>query len=180
MTATMRLYEISDARNILDTWLEESEGEMTPELEALLGDLTGQMTEKIERVALYVRERLAHAKAVKDERDRLDAIVKREEKAAESLKSYLKLQMERLGTARVNGLLATVAIQNNSVPSVACALDNEALKIAYLTNSPIGQFVVEVPAVYRIAHSAVVAAQKAGDPLPAEIEVSLGSHLRIR
>ena len=59
----MTLYQIADAREILDTWLLETEGEVTPELEALLAEIDGKADEKIERVALYIREQLALATA---------------------------------------------------------------------------------------------------------------------
>lgn len=171
----LKLYEISQARVVLDTWLAESEGELTPELEVMLNELDGQADEKIERVALYVRERSAHAAAVKEERDRLAAIVKREEKAAESLKGYLKLQMERLGKTKVNGLLATIAIQSNP-PSVTSTLTNEELhQMAHVCD-----FVVTVPASYRIDRDVVLARHKEGKPLPAGVVVERGSHIRIR
>jgi len=186
MTATLKLYEIAQARDVLDAWLAESEGELTPELETMLNELDGQADEKIERVALFVRERQAQAKAVREERDRLDAIVKREEKAAESLKSYLKFQMERLGKIKVNGLLATVAIQRNSQPSVTHGLPDDTLRACYLTSGTadeqlpgVGQFVRETIS-YRIDRDAVLAAQKAGDLIPSEIVVDLGTHIRIR
>lgn len=181
MTSAVKLYEISAARDILDAWLNESEGELTPALQELLDQLDGQADEKIERVALYVRERLATAKAVKEEAERLQAIVKREEKAAESLKGYLKGQMERLGKAKVNGLLCTVAIQANSVPSVTCPLTDEEIKAAFFDNeSPVGQFIREVPVSYRLDRDAVLQAFKAGDAIPDVIAVEKGTHLRIR
>lgn len=180
MGTTMKLYEIKDARAILDTWLDETEGELTPELAELLDQIDGQADEKIERVALYIRERLAQAKAVREERDRLDATVKREERAAESLKTYLKLQMESLGKTKVNGLLATIAIQRNSQPSVTHALTDADLAHAYETHAPVAQFIREIPVSYRIDRDAVLAAQKAGDAIPSEIVIELGNHLRIR
>lgn len=183
MTATMKLYEITNARDVLDTWLAESEGEMTPELEAMLNELDGQADEKIERVALYVRERLANAEAVKVEQQRLLGIQKREEKAAESLKAYLKRQMEALGKTKVNGLLATIAIQKNSQPSMTHVLTGDALALHFaglIENSKVEQFVREIPVSYTIDRDAVLTAWRAGDALPDEIIVEHGTHLRIR
>lgn len=181
MTATMKLYEIADARAILDGWLEETEGEVTPELEALLSGLDAKADEKIERVALYIRERVSRAAAVKEEVIRLAAIVKRDEKAAESLKAYLHRQMNELGKTRVNGLLCTVAIQANSVASVTTALNDDDLKAAYCDiEHPVSQFVREVPVSYRLDRDAVLQAFKAGGEIPDAIIVEKGSHLRIR
>lgn len=176
---TTKLYELSQAREILDGWLAESEGEFTPEMEALLADLDGAADEKIERVGLFIREQMADAAAIKTEEDRLTARRKAREKAAESLKAYLHREMDKLGKAKVQGLLCTVAVQKNP-PSVMCALGDAELLAAREGDDPVGQFVREVPASYRIDRDAVLAAYKAGDPIPPAIAVVVGSHVRIR
>lgn len=183
MTASVALYDLSNARAILDEWLNESEGEVTPELEALLAELDVKADEKIERVALYIRERLARAAAVKEEVQRIQAIQKREEKAAESLKAYLHREMERLGKDKVNGLLCTVALQKNP-PAVGTLLTDADLAVAYREEDPalagVGQFIVEIPTSYRLDKDAVKAAAKNGDYIPPCITVSQGYSLRIR
>lgn len=170
------LYEIADARIILDRILEDHEGELTPELEAELDALGEQFTEKAERVALYIRERASHAKAVREERDRLDAMVKREERTAESLKDYLKRQMDRLGKTKVEGVLVTIAVQTNP-PSVKTPLSSEELQKHY---DKVSDYVVEVPAWYRIDRDKVLAAEKMGATLPDWVTVERGKHVRIR
>lgn len=167
---TIALYEIADARGILDEWLTETEGEVTPELEALLAELETDAVQKIERVALYIRERKAHATAVKEERDRLDALVKRETKAAESLTDYLHRQMVALNKDKVHGVLCTIAIQRNSVPSVTCAADVDALPPAL--RRTITTVVLDREEVLR--------RWKANEELPEVISVIHGSHVRIR
>lgn len=175
---TVTLYQIADMRDVLDEWLAESEGEVTPELQQLLDELEGKANEKIERVGLYVREQLALASAIDEEAKRLAARSAARKKAAEGLKAYLKANMERLGTKKVEGLLATVAIQNNP-PAVTCPLTEDQLKDAFLGSSPVGQFVRETVS-YRVDRDAVMMAHKAGDTLPADIAVTVGSHVRIR
>jgi hypothetical protein len=178
MTASVKLYELSAARDILDGWLAESEGEVTPELEALLAELDANVDEKIERVALFVRERLATAAAVKEEVQRLQAIQKREEKAAESLKGYLLREMQRLGKAKVNGLLATVALQNNP-PSVKGELAPDYL-IELIGVDETKAFVTYVPESFALNRRAVLDAHKAGTPIPSGLTVEQGVSLRIR
>jgi hypothetical protein len=174
MTST--LYELADARDLLDRVLEEHDGELTPEIEALLNDLDVAVNQKVERVGLYIRERLAHSKAVKEERDRLNAIAQRDEKTAESLKSYLLRQMERLGKTKVEGVLLTVAVQNNP-PSVKSPLDSDQLREHYDKAS---DYVAEVPASYRIDRDKVLAAFKMGAQLPEWVTVERGTHIRLR
>ncbi len=186
--STVALYELANARDILDTWLLESDGELTPELEQLLAELDGKADEKIERVALYIRERLAHSAAVKEEVVRLVAIQRREERAADSLKAYLLAQMYRLGKERVTGVLCTVALQA-SPPSVSCELTSDDLGAHYegcraagvdIATDALGRFIVKAPATYRLDARAVLDARKAGEPLPPEIWITNSKHLRIR
>jgi hypothetical protein len=173
----MTLYQIADAREILDTWLLETEGEVTPELEALLAEIDGKADEKIERVALYIREQLALATAAKEEQTRIASVVSRRNKAAESLKLYLHREMERLGKDKVTGLLATIAIQKNP-PSVKGELSPETLKDAWQQGET--AFVRHVPESFALDRKAVVDAFKAGQPIPDGLEVVHETSLRIR
>lgn len=170
MTTSIALYEIANMRAILDTWLVESEGELTPEIEALLAEVDEQADTKIERVGLYIRERKAHAAAVKEERDRLDAMVKRETRAAESLLDYLDRQMTALGKDKVNGVFCTVAFQKNSQPAVTCVVDAKELP------AELHREVVS----YTLNRDEVLRRWKANETLPETITVVHGRHLRIR
>ena len=174
---TVALYEIAEMRTILDSWLAESEGELTPELEALLAEVDEKADAKIERVALYVRERKAHAAAVKEERDRLDALVKRETRAAESLTDYLHRQMTALGKDRVNGVLCTVALQKNP-PAVVGDVSPETLKDAWQQGET--KFIRHIPESFALDRKSVVDAFKAGQPIPDGLTVEQGQSVRIR
>jgi hypothetical protein len=177
MSANVTLYELADMRDVLDTWFAETEGEVTVTLEELLAQLQGQANEKIERVALYIREQIATAEAIEAEAKRLQDRAQAKLNAASKLKDYLKIQMERLGVTKVNGLLCTVAIQRNSQPSVTTA--REANELYALDD--VRPFVKrEEKVVYTLDRTAILAAWKANQPLPEAIVVDLGSHVRIR
>lgn len=178
---TTTLYEIADARDILDLWLLESDGEVTPELEALLAEVDADANAKIERVALYIREQKALADAAKQERDRLAGIASARLKAAESLTSYLHREMDRLGKDRVNGVLATVALQKNP-PSVKGELAQPDLYDLYESwrRGDAPEFVKLIPENYVLNKDAVKAAAKAGQPIPAGLTVEQSVGVRIR
>lgn len=178
---SVTLYEIADARDILDNWLEETGGELTPELEALLGDLDAKADEKIERVALYIREQKSLADAAKQERDRLAGIAAARLKAAESLTSYLRREMDRLGKDKVNGVLVTVALQKNP-PSVKGELSQFDMADLHekwrLGEGP--ALVKHVPESFTLDRDAIKAAAKAGQPIPAGLTVEQSVGVRIR
>ena len=125
MSTAMRLYEyVDDYETVLD-WIEEHEdvireagGELPPELEALLDEVEGAVEEKVKRVALVVQNMLAAAKAAKAEADRLSALAASRTRQADSLKTYLAMQIRRLGTTRVDTDLVKVRIQRNGRPSI--------------------------------------------------------------
>lgn len=176
MTATVTLHELGDARRILDEWLLEAEGEETPEIGELWAKLDGQIEEKIERWALWILDRAADAKKLKDEEKRLADKRAALEHAVERSKAELLRCMESIGKPKINGLLATVAIQA-SPPAVKTALEGSVLWAL----EDCRPFVRREEVVrYTLDRAAVLAVHKLGDPLPPAIQVERGSHVRIR
>lgn len=171
------LYELAEARDLLDEFFAESEGEVTPELAQLLDELQGKTDEKIERVALYIRERLATAEVAQIEAARLSAIATRHKRAAEGLKAYLKFNMEKLGLVKVPGPLCPVRIQN-SPASVKGELTQEKMAELYLLEQRPG-YVRQVPLSYALDRRLALDAHAAGQSLPVGLTVERGTHLRI-
>lgn len=175
MTA-IALHSLGQARDILDTWLEEAGGEFTPEIEALLEELDGKLDEKIENVALYAREQLVTADAIEAEIARLSARAAAHRKGAERLKNYLLLWMERIGKPKVQGTRCTVAVQNNP-PAVKGDLAADVLECLYAGGSPIARF---IPSSWALDRRAALTIHKDGGALPEGLSVEQGKSLRIR
>lgn len=126
---TTALYELAGIREALDAVIAENEGELDAALEAALDAIDGAFEEKVERVALYIRERHALAKAIKEEEDRLAERRQALTNGAARLVAYLQVNMERVGKTKVNGLLVTVALQKNPMSVVpVTALDEPELR----------------------------------------------------
>lgn len=184
MTAALKLYEAVDAIDVVRAWIYEHdeeiramEGALPDELAELLAQAEGDFKSKAERVALFVRELLANAGAIKVEEQRLAARRQHYEKAADGLKAYLKLQMEAADIPKVEGKLVTVRIQKNP-PSVKCSLTPD--DIGRLRADPgTERFVAVIPESYRIDAKAVLEGWKSGEVIPAGFTVEQGSHLRI-
>lgn len=173
---TVALYELGDARVILETWLLETEGEVTAELEQLLAELDADADAKIERVALYIREQLARAEAVKIEAQRLIKMQRASENAADGLKRYLEREMERLGKDKVKGDLCTVAMQKNA-PVLRGELTSDQVRSLDPTAFP---YVQIIPETWALDRRAALAHAKAGFELPVGLSVEQSSSLRIR
>lgn len=177
MATALKLYEIADWRDRLDDKLAETEGELTPEIEAELAALDMAADDKIERVALWIREQTATAEAVESEAKRLHARAAANLNAARSLKLYLEREMTRLGKDKVKGLRATVTMQKNG-PSVVGEIAPETLTEWYEEFS--SPFVRYTPASYALDRKAVLAAHKADQPIPEGLTVVQTESLRIR
>jgi hypothetical protein len=128
ITQTLRLYECVDALETVLDWIAENEeavkaagGELPPELESLLNEVEGNFQEKVERTALVIRNQMANALAAQSEADRLRKIAATYTNQADTLKTYLHAQLQRVGATRIQTARAKVWTQTNGRPSIRLA-----------------------------------------------------------
>jgi hypothetical protein len=156
------LYELADARDLLDRLIEEQDGELTPELEQALDDLGDTARGKIERVALYIKEREGDMLAIHEEEKRLQKRRHAVFNATQSLRTYLLRNMQRLAIEKVNGLLVSVAVRENAM-TVEGDLPPEQLQALHESGAA---FVKVVPQTYTLDRRALFAHARAGGALP--------------
>lgn len=98
----MRLYEVNAALEALLEQVDPETGELVCDLDAL-EELNLARDEKLENIALYIKDLTAEAKAIRDEELALAARRKPLENKAARLKDYLteQLQGEKFQTPRV-------------------------------------------------------------------------------
>jgi hypothetical protein len=169
MTAsTLKLYEATDAIEIVRDWILEhdeelraNEGALPDELAELLAKVEGDFNQKAERVALFIREMLATGKAIKIEEERLYARRKSMENAADRLKRYLEMNMLVAEKMRIDGKLVTLRIQKNPA---SLHRDRELPQdelVRLHTTDP--ALVIFTPASYALNGAAVIAASRKTD-----------------
>ena len=162
----MKLYEISSA--ILAAFDQtDDNGELLPGVEERLTELEGALNDKADNIAALMRTCEAEAAAYRGEADRLGQLAGSAAAKADRLKRYLKAELERAGIAKLDCPRFKLAIQRNSVPSVAIAFD------------------AEIPDQFarvrrELDTKAVIEAVKAGGTIPDTISVIHGTHLRVR
>jgi len=129
----IKLYDFAEALEIVDAWIAENEdaiargeGELPPELDALLADADAGFDAKAANVALYIRSLLATAEAIKTETDRLARRRKAFDNTADRLKAYLCAQMQRVGKSKIKHTLATLSVIGTE--RVECTLDEAGLR----------------------------------------------------
>lgn len=176
MSNTIMLHELGAARDILDEWIEEAVGELTPEIDQLLQELAGSLNTKIENVALYIREQLVTAIAIENEVERLQSRAKARRAAADRLKLYLQSWMERTNTTNVKGDRCSVALQLNP-PAVKGDLDEGTLRGLFMVEPTLVRY---APESFALDRRAVLDAHKLGKPIPDGLTVERSQSVRIR
>jgi hypothetical protein len=154
------LYAIADVREAINAALVEAEGELSPSLEGALDAVDLDFTEKAERVAVVLKERLAYAAMLKNEEDELQRRRKSLENDAQRLRDYLMEQMQRVGKEKIEGVKAKMALRWNppSIQEVVPTSPNELIEIA----AECPGTVTIIPSVYQWDKKALLAAAKLG------------------
>jgi hypothetical protein len=116
---TIKLWELSADLDAIAEEITANDGEITPEMEERLAALEGAFDEKVERVALYIRQMQVNAAAAKAEKDRIAAIEKRYTAKADNLKLYLLQHMTRQGSTKVETPKCRVSVVKSGVPSIS-------------------------------------------------------------
>lgn len=165
----MNLYTIANhIKAILDNV--DDEGEMAPDVEIDLNQLSDDLTVKADHIARYMRECNADAEGYKLEADRLAALSRSAANKAERLKKYLKETLDSLNITKLDTELFKFSVCKNSVPTTTLA---EGFDVAKLP-AEFTRVKVELDA------KAVVAAWKDNKPLPDALHVAQLTHLRIK
>ena len=114
----MKLYEITDDLIQIDVLLEESGGDLTPEIEARLEALQEAFPVKVENILKLRAELLSQAAGAVAEAKRLAALVDVKTNSAKRLLEYIERNMRKLGAKRVNTDLFRLAICKNGSVSI--------------------------------------------------------------
>lgn len=164
------LWAITDELAEVGALIADGDGELTPELEARLDALEGALEEKVERIALYIRESETLAAGAKAEKDRLAAIQKAHERKVDGLKTYLLRCLSSAGVKRVETAKARVWSQKSGTPSIDYHGDLDALP---------ADFVRVIPESKQLDKRAITDAIRDGETPPDGVVVSYSEFVRI-
>lgn len=118
----MKLYEISEQLRQLSEM-----DEIPPEqLQDTLDMISDDFRVKAENVAIVIREIEAQSAALKAESDRMTERKKSLDSKAESLKDYLRFNMEATGIVKVSGKLLSISL---GAPSEIVVVPEDALDL---------------------------------------------------
>ena len=166
MSAALRLYDLPGEFAAIEREIDESDGELSPDLEARIDALELTLEAKADAIAGLIRSADAESEAVDLEVQRLTARRNAARNRATRLKQYLHDTLDRLGRDRVEGRRFKVRLQRNGSPSIRWTRlpDDLPPEFRRVTIEPDGK--------------AALAAYKAGE-LPEGFEATVGRHVRI-
>lgn len=142
--------------------LEESGGELTPELEAGLARFTENRKVKAERIVLFARRMKSQALALKAEAKDLTGMAARKTKAADNLERYLLAEMQGLGENKIHTAMFTISRARIGIPKIDTDVAPEELP---------DKLIRVIPEERRLDKKAVLAIVKAEKGVPAEVGV---------
>ena len=124
----MKLYECVTAYQTALDWIDEhpvmlaeAGGEIPHDLAELIDSTEADLNQKVENVALVIRNQQVEADAIKAEASRLADLAASRQRQVDSLKAYLRYEMDRAGVSKVEGALVKVRVQKNGRPSMKLA-----------------------------------------------------------
>ena len=174
---TLTLRELADEVLTLDGFLAEADGELTPEIEELLTDVTAKVEAKVEGIGRFILQETQRCAAIKEEEDRLAKRRRAIENRVRWLKdSYLREMLAKLGTDKLKGTLCTVSLQKNP-PSVKGELTQERLRELHALGLA---FVKLTPETFSLDRRAALDGWKADGELPVGLTVEQTQSVRIR
>jgi hypothetical protein len=156
------LRETSD--RLLDIFyeLEESGGELTPELEAGLARFTENRKVKAERIVQFSRRMKTQASALKVEAAELREMAAKKSRAASNLERYLLAEMQALGEKKIHTELFTIARAKIGIPKIDTDVPVEKLPEKFLRI---------IPEEWSLDKKVALAILKADGKMPAEVGV---------
>lgn len=115
----MRLSDFPLEYNRLVDMLDESMGEITPEIEQLLETLPGELNDKVERIGYIVQQRYATAEARREFAQEQNAIAGAAERSGLRLAQYTGNILQALGKPTLDTQTWNVSVYGENGPDVA-------------------------------------------------------------
>lgn len=109
----LSLYKITDEQRNLNAMLEETGGELTPELEEALAINEGNFVAKAENYGYAILHYKAVVAAVKAEKERLDAIKKTAENAIERMEERLVEAMQTFDRPKIEAATLKLSLRRS-------------------------------------------------------------------
>ena len=127
MSAT--LYQLTNQMAEIEAMLEETGGELTPELESLWEETSESLPQKVDGYNQVLRNLTAYATNLADEIKRLQGLKKTADNSAKRIKEHVLSCMEAFGLTRLEGNYCKMSLRSSTQTEV----DEDSVLLPYLS-----------------------------------------------
>lgn len=127
MSAT--LYQLTDQMAEIEAMLEETGGEITPELEAVWNETSESLPQKVDGYNQVLRNLTAYAANLADEIKRLQGLKKTADNSAKRIKEHVLDCMETFGIQKLEGNYCKMSLRSSTQTEV----DEDSVLLPYLS-----------------------------------------------
>ncbi len=130
MSDDLTLYGITKEMNQLEDLLFQSEGEVTQEVEEVQDKIQELLIHKVDGCAGYIEKQKDLIAIAKEKKKELDKFIKTKENAIESFSNYVKFCLQRTGKEKFTGLRREIYLRKPQ--KKVEILDQEKLPIQFI------------------------------------------------
>ena len=127
MSAT--LYQLTNQMAEIEAMLEETGGEITPELEAVWNETSESLPQKVDGYNQVLRNLTAYAANLADEIKRLQGLKKTADNSAKRIKEHVLDCMETFGIQKLEGNYCKMSLRSSTQTEV----DEDSVLLPYLS-----------------------------------------------
>ncbi|MFL5909455.1 MAG: siphovirus Gp157 family protein [Gaiellaceae bacterium] len=178
-STTVKLYELVTARDILDQFLVEEEGEETPPIAALFEQLEGDLATKGEHVAKWIREKEREIDALETEEQWLAKKRRARKNAIASSKEYFLGLLVQLGRKELGTATAKLCRQHGAPALVGELTEPQLVGLIAGENDAIAACVKRIPATFVLDRKKALELVKGGTTIEG-LAIETREHIRIR
>jgi hypothetical protein len=127
MENKMTLYALTGQMADIEAMLEETGGELTPEIEAQWAETRESLLQKVDNYNALIQKLKAYSENIKAEQDRLAKLKKTADNSLKRIKDHVKATMEQFGLKSIEGNLCKMSLSS----STATEVDEETILAPY-------------------------------------------------
>ena len=118
METRMTLYALTEQMAVIEAMLEDTGGELTPELEEQWMETRESLLAKVDNYNALIQKLKAYSENIKAEQDRLAKLKKTADNSLRRIKDHIKSTMEQFGLKSIEGNLCKMSLSSSTATEV--------------------------------------------------------------
>ena len=170
------LYELTAQMRAIEETLDETGGELTPELEEMWNETGESLAQKVDNYNSLINHLDNYSENLAKEIKRLQALKKTADNSLKRIKAHIMDTMQQFGLTKLDGALCKVTLSSTTATEV----DDEVVLAPYLARLERLMLPPWITAELKISKSLLKDSFKDADVTPAGVRFVKNPQLRIR